>query len=112
MAKCKYYKPYMDILKQYCELLYTLDGCECGGVLHILLDDDNLEDDHIYYCLKECVLHSELPESNLGMLICNEYLKMTKEERIIFDWYWNGSKLENCCNDCEKCMYLINEDWY
>lgn len=109
MSKCKYHKPHMDILKQYCTLLYTLDGCGAGGMLHIVLDDNNIDDDDIYYCLKECVHHPEKPEAVLGTLICNEYLKMTKEERLVFDWYWCGSDLE-CCGNCEKCEYL-DEDY-
>ena len=110
MARCKYYKPYMDILKELCEELYRLPECGCGGMLHIILDDANFENEHILYCIKECFHHPEKPESTLGVIICNEYLKMTKEERLVFDWYLSGSTLESCCNDCKKCMYL-NEDY-
>ena len=104
---CKYYRPYMDNLKNLCELLYELPECGCGGMLHIVLDDDNLEDDDIYYCLKECVIHPEKPESALGIVICNELLKMTMEERLVFDWYWtDGDVLCPTSLSCKDCRCL------
>jgi hypothetical protein len=34
---------------------YQFAGCNVGGCLHIVLDDDNIEDDSIEYCI-ECAL--------------------------------------------------------
>lgn len=105
--KCKYYKSSMNRLYQYCKCLYNLKGCSSGGLLHILLDDDNYDDESILYCLKECLVHPEREESEIGVLICNEYLKMTMEERCVFDWLWIGNPLEcesisdNRCKSCK-----------
>ena len=52
---CKYYKPYMDTLKELIEYYYTLEGCGAGGPLHILLDDDNYDIGSIRWCIKYCI---------------------------------------------------------
>lgn len=105
MSKCKYFKPEWDALKKLCKKLYGFPYCGSGGPLHILLDDNNVDDCFIEYCLEQCLTFPEKPESLLGMLICYEYLKMPMRDRLLFDWYWCGSELE-CCGDCDKCEYL------
>lgn len=32
--------------------LYLQEGCSCGGYAHIVVDDWNLEDHHIKYCIE------------------------------------------------------------
>lgn len=85
----KYYKPRMKTLLEYCKCLYQLEGCSCGGNLHILLDDDNIETDDILFCLNECITHPEDEDSDLGILICKEYLKLSDKERELFQDMWN-----------------------
>lgn len=110
---CKYYNPHMLKIREYCSALYKLEGCGCGGMLHILLDDDNINDHSIAFCLKECLRHPEEPESKLGILICEEYLKLTIQERSVMDSLWNGMPVEDypCCGDCENCK-LMDLEWY
>ena len=91
MGKCQFYTPpHMETLLRYCNALYSLKGYESGGLLHILLDDGNIDDESICYCLKECLLHPEKEESVPGILICHEYFKMPIEDRMIFDKIWRG----------------------
>ena len=106
--RCRYYKPEMDVLKGLCNDLYKLPDCGAGGMLHIMLDDNNVRLEDVAYCLRECLLHPEEPEAEIGINICHEYLKMTFTERMIFDWYWMGSDLQ-CCGNCEECEYL--KEW-
>ena len=50
-----------------------------GGALHIVLEDVNVEDHHIEWCLKEI---EQLPEDKELFLKCaNNLLKMTKTQR-------------------------------
>lgn len=104
MDKCKFYNPHMDTIYEYCKCLYRLDGCICGGSLHILLDDDNIDTDDILFCLNECVTHPEEEGSELGVLICKEYLKLSLRERYFLDSMWNGMGYD-CINngDCSSC---------
>lgn len=105
MGKCLYFKPEWVALKTLCETLYKIDGCGAGGLLHIVLDDNNIENRHIHYCLDQCAKNYYKPEANLGMLICYELLKMPMNERKVFDWYRCGSTLD-CCGNCKECEYL------
>lgn len=110
MGKCQFYTPHMETLLKYCNALYSLKGCGSGGLLHILLDDDNIDDESICYCLKECLLHPEKEESALGILICHEYLKMPIEDRMIFDELWCGwdGECENypVVHRCVDCYHI------
>ena len=110
---CKYYNPHMKVIREYCRTLYGLDGCGAGGLLHVLLDDDNVNDSCISLCLKECLRHPEEPESKLGILICEEYLKLNIRERCVMDSLWCGYDIDNwkCTGDCETCELMSNLEW-
>lgn len=122
--KCKYYKPYMDTLREIVSGYYCyLDGCCSGGPLHILLDDNNYDIKSVHFCIDTCFDGVSVnPEHGasidygkevyiLGILICNEYAKMTLEERAAFDRYWCGSALE-CTGDCENCPCHVFGETY
>lgn len=104
---CRYYRPHMDTLLAYCKCLYSLEGCGAGGPLHILLDDDNYDTESIAFCLRDCLNNPEHEGSSLGILICKEYLKLSMEQRALFDSYWNGHDL-TCKNhwECEQCELI------
>ena len=98
--ECKYYNKHLETIKEYIGCLYNLEGCGSGGLLHILLDDDNFDDDDIAYCLKACLAHPERECSKLGMLICEEYLKlpMTQRRLLSADYigHWTCRGDMNC----------------
>ena len=102
--KCKYCTSHMNTLLEYCKCLYKLEGCEAGGLLHSLLDDNNMDDGSITDCMKLCLRHPEMEEAELGILICKEFLKMSMKERLAFDrlgYGWNGECYKK--KDCEEC---------
>lgn len=115
MAICKYYKPYMDILKNIVGKYYKLDGCGAGGPLHVLLDDGNYGLHTVHFCMDTCFEALADPKNDrlgyskevylLGIMICNEYAKMSLEERAVFDSYSCGNELE-CCGKCDECRFL------
>ena len=104
-SKCKYYDPHLETIKEYIGCLYSLEGCGTGGLLHILLDDDNYNDGDIAFCWKECLLHPEKEESGIGCLICEEYMKLSMEQRRLLTCDYIGhwscmDKDENCEHCC------------
>jgi hypothetical protein len=110
----------MDTFRKIVYEYYKLDGCGCGGPLHILLDDDNYGIGHVRWCMKYCFEGLTDPinsggytdkEYILGIMICNEYAKMSLEERSAFDAYINGSDLE-CTGDCDNCPNDILGELY
>ena len=114
---CKYYKPYMDTLKTIVKEYYNLKNCGAGGPLHVLLDDDNYDIHSIEFCIKYCMEYLReckydyfdddycLGAYILGIMIANEYAKMSLEERAVFDSYLCGHKLD-CYGNCEECELL------
>ena len=101
MENCKYYHKHLETIRAYIGCLYRLDGCCTGGLLHILLDDDNLEDHHIEWCLKQCEEHPENEESEIGKLICKEYLKLTMPQRRLLCHEY--LPFPSCNGKCESC---------
>lgn len=110
---CKFYKKHFfeDLLAK-CKEFYTLPGCGCGGPLHILLDDDNITDEDIIFCIGECEKETNKAVKVLGLAICHSYLLMSNYERMAFDWFWNCNDL--VCKrdgDCEGCYICELEDY-
>lgn len=106
--RCKYYSKHFQTIKQYIGCLYDIEGCSSGGLLHILLDDDNFDDDSILFCLRECLLHPEREESKIGKIICEEYLQLSMPERRLLTQPYISS-FQCLCHDgnCDTC-YVQN----
>lgn len=100
--KCKYYDKHLDTIREYIGCLYNLEDCCTGGILHILLDDNNYDDDDILYCLNECIKNPGKEESVIGKVICEEYLKMPMEQRRLLTYKYIGH-FDCMRNDC-KCV--------
>ena len=107
MENCKYYVKHLETIRSYIGCLYRLEDCGCGGLLHILLDDDNIEDNHIVWCLKQCEEHPECEEAEIGKLICREYLKLSMPQRRLLTYGYN--RFPGCSGRCDKC-YIENGD--
>lgn len=65
----------LPLLKEYC----SREGNSVGGNLHIVLDDGNIEDDNIAFCLRQCLYSN--PMDNLGAALCHLLKDMSKTQR-------------------------------
>lgn len=112
MSNCKYYDKHLDTVREYIYCLYNLEDCSAGGLLHILLDDDSYDDDSIVFCLKECLRHPEREESQIGQLICQEYLKLSMEQRRLLCLSYTAAR--NCFNkgNCGQCFICRGDDFF
>ena len=107
---CKYYNKRLDMIREYIGCLYSLEGCGTGGMLHILLDDDNYDDDSIIFCLKECLKNSDKPEAKIGRLICEEYLCLPMEQRRLLRGEYIGHW--TCFSgDCSNCLIQNGDEF-
>lgn len=107
--RCKHYTPHLQTIKEYISCLYAIDGCCTGGMLHILLDDDNIDDDSILFCLRECIQHPEREDSGIGKLICEEYLKLTiPQRRLLMRPYILDFQCQYV--GCKECYVENGED--
>lgn len=62
----------MDTSKLFNELvleLYSIPDCEVGGPLHIVLDDNNIRDNDILWCIEECFKNDRW-EDDVRALTC------------------------------------------
>lgn len=59
--------------------LYGTDGGLCGGYAHIVFDDDNIEDSHIDWCIKECEDYDKYGIGEPCRIASLEALKLIKQ---------------------------------
>ena len=70
-----------------------------GGNLHIVTDDDNIEDDHILFCLKEAEEDSMRESRDISIAIAKRYLNHSMRERMCLVFLTCDSKQAGC-NEC------------
>ena len=104
---CKYYIPKLNMIRILISTVYDLEGCICGGLGHIIVDDNNYDDGSIDCILKLCneEENKERVERGLVELICKELKQISIQQRaLIFTPYY---MTYSCDGNCDKCP--INE---
>ena len=74
----------MDLLIQECKNYYSKPENCVGGSLHIVLDDENIEDEHIKWCKN----YAKEKGDNEGVLLAELLLKATiqQREKLVSDY--------------------------
>lgn len=99
---CKYYIERINTLRGLISCLYSLEGCCCGGLAHIITDDENFQDSHINWIRSICDegQNKDREEAGLVKLICDEMIKLSIQQRaLLFSSYYSYT----CDNNCENC---------
>lgn len=111
MKRCMYWDEDIDRINLLVEILYEDLGECCGGLLHIVLDDGNLEDHHIKWCREQCEKRENFNRSDrlLCKRIATEMLGLTMEQRKLV-YYSNGFDLK-CNRQCDECPIRQEEIW-
>jgi hypothetical protein len=89
----------MRVEQQLTELireLYAVPECGVGGPLHIVLDDGNIDDESIYFCMRTMRKHETVVQGMNGnaiIEICEEIadalLEFTQEKREeLYEMNW------------------------
>lgn len=101
--ECKYYNPHLNTIRELISCLYSLEGCCCGGLAHIVTDDNNIEDRHIEWVIKYCdeEENKNRTEAGLVKLICQELLKLSMQQRVLLFKAFDAFVL--CDKNCEIC---------
>ena len=108
--RCRYWSEDIEKINLLVEILYgDLREC-CGGLLHIVLDDGNLEDDHILWCISECDKRENWDRQDrlLCKRIANEMLGLTLEQRRL--WYQQSCGMK-CDRNCDDCPVVTGDTW-
>lgn len=68
-------------LIEECKKYYSLPGNSVGGSLHIVLDDENIQDEHIEYCIKYAEECGDAEGVRLGKLLLKA--SMTQRKQLV-----------------------------
>lgn len=103
MNNCKFYNKHIDTVRAYIDCLYQITGTYNAGLLHVMIDDKNIEDVFVNWTMKRCETENE-EESEIGKLICEEFLKLSMEERwLVVEDIDNIMCYTICCPNCDEC---------
>lgn len=85
MNKHVAYHPAMPIIYQMIQTLYEINDCGCGGLAHIVTDDDNIDDRSIRFVDGESCSeqNQDRIEAPLVHCIMTYLLKLTYDQRKV-----------------------------
>ena len=111
--ECKYFREQINDIANDIEELYSISSV--GGCLHIVVDDDNLEDYHIQWCIDNANPNDD--DYEIGMKIAKNMLNLSMKERMLMsakynnDWcYCEQISKTHLPLDCKNC-FIENESF-
>ena len=110
--KCKYWTEEVEIVVSLIKELYKSELA--GGMLHIIVDDGNVEDEHIKWCIDYCnqAENNERSDKALCLEIANKMLHLNYEQRILA--YYMSHRFQ-CNGNCEQCVVhreIVGDYWW
>ena len=102
----KYYHPKFKIVADMIHILYSLDGCTCGGNCHIVTDDNNIRNSDLEFVIKYCDENKDSIDCELSRTICEILLQMTIEQRIILFYSLETDIMFNEYDEAEYEIYF------
>lgn len=101
---CKYYDPRLNMVRELISCLYQIEGCSCGGLAHVMVDDNNFTDSTIKCVRKCCDEEPDKLEVGLVRLICDEMEKLSLQQRaLLFTSYYSYPICSGEGTICECC---------
>lgn len=72
----------MPTIIRLVQALYEIDSCSCGGLGHVVIDENNVEDIHLERTIELCNEEQSKDKPERFLVICiMEYLKLLTEEQ-------------------------------
>lgn len=75
-----WYDDFIDLVKVY----YSKTGNSCGGSLHIVLDDENIEDSHVSWCAGYACGKGDEEGHDIASLM--ELMTIEQRERVVSNY--------------------------
>lgn len=77
------WNPKIPIIEGMIHTLYDQPCCSCGGLCHIVTDDDNIRDEDLKFVIEYCEReeNASRPDKELSSWICQLLLQLTFEQR-------------------------------
>lgn len=107
--KCIYWTKEVERVCVLVKVLYEELGERAGGLLHIVLDDGNLEDHNIQWCIEYCNRkeNAQRIDKDICLEIAQRMLKLSYTERMLIYYQWDG---EFCDGNCDECAIMREYD--
>lgn len=107
--RCKYWTTEIEEICKLVKYLYDDLREMCGGLLHIVLDDGNVEDGHIQWCIDYCNReeNADRHDKDVCIEIAQRMLKLSYTERMLIYYQWDR---EFCDGDCDECAIMRDDD--
>ena len=108
--RCKYWTKEIEEVCKLVRTLYDDMGEGAGGLLHIALDDCNLDDDSIQWCIEYCNRDENTGkhDKKICLEIAQKMLSLNKEERMLVYYQWYR---EFCSGQCDDCVIEEEDEW-
>lgn len=83
MEKCKYFDVEMILIKDMISFLYDTLEEGCGGLCHIVTDDDNIDDSSLKFIIENSSReeYKDRRDKNVSIYICKSLLKLSLIQR-------------------------------
>ena len=107
--KCIYWTKEVEEVCKLVKTLYEDMGERAGGMLHIVLDDCNIDDDDLQWCIEYCNReeNADRHDKSICLEIAHRMLNLSKEQRLLIYYQWDG---EFCSDNCDECVITREED--
>ena len=83
------WSPFHIIIIRLVNCLYETDDCSCGGLGHVVIDDNNIDTDSINNCIKLCDENPDKAECELVKCIMTYLLKLNEDQRAHLFFVWD-----------------------
>lgn len=96
--KCKYVTTDSIIVYHMIEILYDVLEERCGGLAHIVADDNNLDDESLKFVIEECNKEENKDRHDVHVcrILCEALLRLTLNQRyFIFAYIENDGNIKD-----------------
>ena len=110
IMNCKYWTQEVGEIVSLIKELYKKEPV--GGMLHIVLDDFNIDDDDLEWCIEYCNQEEnrDRHDRDICIEIAQKMLKLSREARTLICYQWDK---KFCNGNCEDCVITREEEeWY
>lgn len=76
-------RPKVPMVRVLIEAYYTKPGNDSGGCCHVVLEDDNLDDPNLRFCLEYCLKKGDEEGAHIMRLMTQ--MSRSQRRRVLFD---------------------------
>jgi hypothetical protein len=104
-SRCKHWNQELEKTWALIQILYSEYNEVCGGLLHVLIDDDNFDDGTVKWSIDYCQEeeHKYCPSRNVSLKIAERFLTHTFQERVCMSHHELAECQKHDDSHCKSC---------